>query len=69
MNLSLVQHRNYKDTFGGGDYAMDVEVNVDVRLPSAKDAPETEEDVLNALLKTERQRQLYEDLKRRCQPG
>lgn len=68
VDLSLVQDRDYKDTFAGGDYDMDIEVNVGLRLSDTKAGPETEEETLRLLLKTDRQKRLYEEVQKRCQP-
>lgn len=66
VDLSLVQDRDYKDTFAGGTYCMDIEVNVGLRLSAAKAEPETEEDTLGLLLKTDRQKRIYEEVQKRC---
>ncbi len=67
VDLSLVQDRSYKDTFVGGNYDMDVEVGVGLRLSAIKAKPETKEEILPLLLRTDRQKQLYEDIQKRCQ--
>ncbi len=56
-------------TFAMGEYSMDVEVDVGLRLSDTKAGPETEEDTLQMLLKTPRQKELYAEIKRRCGQG
>lgn len=68
MDLALIQDRDYKDTFADSNYDMDVQVNVGLRLSAMKAGPETPEEMLGRLLKTDRQKQLYEDLQKMCQP-
>jgi len=34
MDLSLIQPRIYKDTFVGADYEMDMDENLDYRIPA-----------------------------------
>lgn len=66
MDWSLVQGRDYKDTFAGGDYDMDIEVNVGLRLSATKAGAEAKEETLRLLLKTDRQKRLYEEVLQRC---
>lgn len=56
-------------TFAMGEYSIDVEVHVGLRLSDTKASPETEEETLQALLKTPRQKKLYAEIQRRCGRG
>jgi len=62
VDLSLIQRRNYVDTFEGGNYTQDIEENLGLREPYRDVAYEHEGCVQGTPYRTERQRQLYEAL-------
>lgn len=66
MDLSLAQERAYKDTFAGINYDMDIQVNEGLRLSAGKAKRETEEDAVRLLLRTPRQKRLYEEVQKMC---
>jgi len=63
MDMTLVRGREHTETFVGGNYDMDVKVHVGLRFSASKGHSETENDTLQMLLKTDRQKQLYRQIR------
>ncbi len=60
-----IRIQSMSTNFATGDYSMDVEVNVGLRLSAAKARAETEVGTLALLLKTDRQKRIYREIQKR----